>query len=170
MPRISPEARGAAMRHAAQTPPPPPTGLSKAAATIWRQAVAERPGDWFSPIAQRLLHILVRQLVTASDLQDSYDAEPIGSERAVILLKQMLATSGSCAAIAVRLRLTPQQLVDRRSGRITEKGRGEEEDDGLLGGAGAEWGSAPVRTAARSFSDDELLPGYAVGNTKAWPR
>ena len=71
------------------------------------------------------------------------------------VLKQLLAVSANCASIAARLRLTPQQQIDRHSGRITEAGLGDAADNRLLGGRDPRFG--------HGSADDRLL-----GGSEAW--
>jgi hypothetical protein len=147
MPRKSPEDRSMNVFRLPKPPPEPPADLTPEGKTIWRETVRERPGDWFSPVSTRLLLILVQQLVACGDLQRLYDAQE-DYRMAAVILKQLLSVSSNCANIASKLRLTPQALVDRRSGRITESGPGDAEDDGLLGGGGPAWGMAQTKKGA----------------------
>jgi hypothetical protein len=139
MPRKSPEARSAALFSILATPPKPPADLSPEGQDLWRATVRERPGDWWTPISAKLLHVLIQQLCMVDDMQRRYDLQD-PSMRTGHLLKEILATSANCASISARLRLTPQQQIDRRSGRITEQGLGDAADDSLLGGRAA-WGA-----------------------------
>jgi hypothetical protein len=148
MPRKSPEDRSMNVFRLPQPPPEPPAELTPEGKSLWRETVRQRPGDWFSPVSTKLLQILVQQLVACGDLQRLYDAQD-NYRAAGMIMKQLLSVSASCASIAARLRLTPQQQIDRRSGRITEVGPGNE-DDGLLGGGGSIWGVA----AAKKVADD----------------
>jgi hypothetical protein len=151
MPRKSPEARGAALFRIAALPPEPPADLTPEGKSLWRETVRERPGDWFNPISTRLLHVLVQQLVVCGDLQRLYDMQD-SYPAAGQVLKQLLAVSANCASIAARLRLTPQALIDRRSGQISEKGPGGKANDPLLGG-NAVWGQAFAKKAEQSDSE-----------------
>jgi hypothetical protein len=139
MPRKSAEDRSMNVFRLPGAPPEPPADLTPEGKSLWRETVRERPADWFNPVSTRLLHILVRQLVVCSELQTLYDMQP-SFVQGVGIMKQLLAVSANCASIAARLRLVPQAQIDRRSGRITEKGTSEP-DDGLLGGQAA-WGAA----------------------------
>ena len=143
MPRNSAESLSAAMYRHPKSPPEPPTDLTAEGKKLWRETVRDKQADWFNPVSTRLLHILIQQLCLCNDLQRQYDAMEL-CQVSGIVLKQLLATSANCASIAARLRLTPQQQIDRRSGKITETGLGDAVDDRLLGGSAA-WGSAPTK-------------------------
>src|SRR5579859_6634031 len=55
MPRISAEARSAAVFRAGAEPVGPPAHLCRAAAAIWREIVASKPADWFDVGARPVL-------------------------------------------------------------------------------------------------------------------
>jgi hypothetical protein len=151
MPRKSPEDRASVNFRFIVSPPEPPPGLNADATALWRKTVAERPADWFSPVAQRLLATLVTQISMCDTWQKAvYDQKDYRAEAQA--LKQYLAISASCAGIAARLRLVPQALIDRRSGQISEKGLGDA-DDGLLGGKGREWSLAREKTAVEDGAE-----------------
>jgi hypothetical protein len=154
MPRISAEGRSAALFSINAKPPEPPADLTKEGRDLWRRTVRERPGDWFSPVSQKLLHILVKQIGICGELERLYDVqiEREHQDGAGIVLKRLLAVSANCASIAARLRLVPQAQIDRRSGRITETGTGGTEDEDRLLGGQAAWGTAPTRTSEEPAS------------------
>jgi phage terminase small subunit len=128
MPRISPAARAAAIWKTGGQKPRPPKHLSADAKRIWSEIVDDRPADWFRPgsllMLEQLCEVMVAQRKALMQLaKNPNDPDTI---RAV---KDFAAIVNGTA---VKLRLSVQADVDRRSRRVDEKEPGA--DVLLLGG------------------------------------
>ena len=96
-------------------PPAPPRDLNRAAEQLWRDIAADRPVDWWNPASLRLLRRFCRTAVYAERLHDAVDDEPIGSDTAVLVFKQILAANASLGILAAKMRLSTQATIDGRS-------------------------------------------------------
>lgn len=145
MPRISAEARSASALRAGAAPPEPPKHLSKEAAEVWRAVAASKPADWFDAGAQLLLEQLCETAIhgraVAKKLRDfrksgAWD-ECKPWEKRLALMATTIST------LCTKLRLSVQAVMDRRSGRVGERGQGKPDakPDTLLGGT-AVWGES----------------------------
>jgi hypothetical protein len=137
VPRISQEAKSAALFRAGSVRRPPPRRLCAAAKTLWREIVEDRPADYFRPgsfealeqycaltIEQRRA---IRALKGASPNNDDYAAK----------LKAAKDLTTILATLARQLRLSVQAVTRGDAGKMSEKGAGAA--DRLLGGK-AIWG------------------------------
>ena len=115
MPRRSAAALQTIALDARSTPPRPPRDLNRAAAQLWRDIAADRPADWWNPASLRLLRRFCRTAVYAERLHDAVDDEPIGSDTAVLVFKQILAANASLGILAAKMRLSTQAAMDGRS-------------------------------------------------------
>jgi hypothetical protein len=116
---------------------PAPKHLGKAAAELWRQIVASKPADWFDAGSGSLLEVYVslviqsraveRRLVKLHEAECWNELPPV-EKRAVALGKAI-------TAMAARLRLTVQAVVERKSRQLEERGlpQSNGEDAQLLG-------------------------------------
>jgi hypothetical protein len=133
MPRKSPEAvAAAAWRASTRRQPPPPVDLDAEAGELWRQIVADRPDEWFTPAALGLLRRFCRTLRLAERLHDALDeASDLASPAALQLQRGLLAATNSAAILAARLRLTPQSTLRRGQAVLAQRAPPR---DPLLGG------------------------------------
>ena len=134
MPRKSAESLSFAMYHVGAAPPEPPNDMDVASSALWREIAADRPADWFTPASLRLLRRYCRTCVTAEQWHDKLDMLDVGSEQSVIACKQIIALNASIGIMASKLRLSVQNDIDRRGGRLNERGLGANDEDRLLGG------------------------------------
>jgi phage terminase small subunit len=133
MPRISAEARSAALFNAGGKPPPPPAHLSKRAKEIWREVVRSKPVDYFKPGALSLLGNFCQLAACQEIYMRDLAAEPHNYE----LQSTVCKVAAQMNSAAVKLKLTPSAVHDRKAGILTEKGEPEAEDgkgDVLYGG------------------------------------
>jgi hypothetical protein len=146
VPRISPEARSAALYLHGTKPPPPPKSLDAASAKLWKEIAASKPNDWWQPGNLQLLRRYVKTATTAERWEKELDQLKPGSPQASAVVKEMVSLNHSMGSLAVKLRLSTQNMIERHSGLITEKGPGigrsrllgghtvgDGWDDGLLG-------------------------------------
>lgn len=125
MPRISPEARGASIRNAGLTPPPPPKDLSPEARDIWVAVTRSKPADWWGgEAALRLLRRFCRLSVLAEQLHDRVDRIGLDNADAEAAIKQLLSISVTMGTLATKLRLSVQNGVERHSAHRFETGSG----------------------------------------------
>ena len=136
MPRRSVEALAAAVYRAGGSPPEPPKDLGASARALWCQIAASKSPDWFDPANLRLLRRYCRTAITAEIWHDRLDQAEVGSPASVALCKLVIALNASIGVMAAKLRLTVQNQIDRRSGKLNERGLGDIDPDGLLGGRG----------------------------------
>jgi hypothetical protein len=137
MPRISAEAKSAAAFRAGAARRPPPKRLSAPAKAIWREILEDRPVDWFRPGSYELLEqfceVSVQQRKKLAELRRA------GSEGYPVVLKATKDLAAMAVALATKLRITVLSDVDRRSGKLAEKGDTQTAPNRLLGGS-AVWG------------------------------
>jgi hypothetical protein len=124
LPRLSPEARGAALRHAKSlTPPAPPQDLSPAARDLWNAIVKGKPSDWWmGEGALRLLRRYVRLALLAEEMHDRLDELGIDHPDAGNLTKCILSISSTLGLLATKLRLSVQTGIERHSAHRFEPG------------------------------------------------
>src|SRR5688572_17988830 len=117
MPRISPAARAAAAWRSGGEKPGPPRGMSPQARRIWQEIVADRPADWFRPGSLQLLRqfceVSVAQHAALADLTAAPDDDDV--------VARVKTLAGILNATSIKLRLSVQADVDRRSRRVDEK-------------------------------------------------
>jgi hypothetical protein len=126
MPRKSSAALSVVRSVVASSPkvPAPPRELDRAAAHLWRAIAEDRPADWWNAGSLRLLRRFCRTAVYAERLHDALDDEPIGSETAVLIFKQVAAANASLGILAAKMRLSPQAMIDGRSAKARERAVG----------------------------------------------
>jgi hypothetical protein len=89
-------------------PPAPPKELTPSQARIWSDIVMSKPHDWFTGAARTLLVALVRHADTANVLAKVIDATGPDDRRYSKLLGMAGREAAAVAALASKLRLTPQ--------------------------------------------------------------
>jgi hypothetical protein len=124
MPRRSPEAMmSAAYLRANYKPPKPPAGLGREAAALWRRITDDLPADrWDNAGALELLRQFCVTAIHGRRLEAARDAEPISSPEAARLDRRVIANSSLLATLGSKLRVTPQNIIDRHSVRLTPPG------------------------------------------------
>jgi hypothetical protein len=122
MPRQSVEARAAAFWRQGRVLPEPPEYLPDRARSLWASIVSCKPPDWFDEGNYPLLAMYCDLAATAEALTAQRDALPVLHREAARLRRQHLATVAAMCTLAVKLRLTPQQAIHRRSGLLSEPG------------------------------------------------
>jgi hypothetical protein len=133
MPRISAEARAAAMWRTGGSGPRPPRHLPAAERRVWAEIVAGYPLDYFKAGSQFLLEQLCTMIVAARLLVPLVEQNPADPSVAIPYLK----LCQGCATHATKLRLTVQSSVHCRSGMLDEPGQ-PDNAKGLLFGDGEE--------------------------------
>lgn len=131
MARQSQEAKSLAAFRAGDAPLAPPRYLSKPATALWRQIVTSRPPDWFDQGNSVLLEAFCTLSIQARGLHGQLAK---GTEVDAALLRRCLAIVKTLVNLAVRLRLTPQAGIDRRSRMLDERNDPGASDDPLIGG------------------------------------
>jgi hypothetical protein len=111
--------------------PDAPEYLSDKAKSLWKDIVSCKPPDWFDEGNLPLLGQYCDLVTTAEKLSAQREALPVMHRETVRLRRQHLATVLAATTVAVKLRLTVQNTVDRKSGLLTEAGWGS---DSLLRG------------------------------------
>jgi hypothetical protein len=132
MPRQSVEARAAEFWRKGRVIPKEPEYLSDKAKSLWKAIVSCKPPGWFDDGNLPLLAMFVDLAVTAEELSVQRDAVPVLHREAARLERRWHKTVATMAMLAVKLRLTPQQAIHRRSGMLDEPGWGP--DDRLFRG------------------------------------
>jgi hypothetical protein len=132
MPRQSVEARAAEFWRKGRVIPKAPEYLSDKAKSLWKDIVSCKPPGWFNEGNYPLLAMFCDLVVTAEELAVQRDAVPVMDREAARLERRWCKTVAVMLSLAVRLRLTPQQAIHRRSGMLDEPGWGP--DDPLLRG------------------------------------
>jgi hypothetical protein len=132
MPRQSVEARAAAFWRKGIVLPDAPEYLSDKAKSLWKDIVSCKPPDWFDEGNLPLLAMFVDLVTTAEELSAQRAALPVLHREAARVRRQHLATLLAATTLAVKLRLTVQNTIDRKSGMLNE--RGWSPDDRLFRG------------------------------------
>jgi hypothetical protein len=142
--RQSAEARAAATFRAGAASPAPPKHLSRDARAVWIAIAASKPADWFDAGAQPLLESYCELTVQARAIAKKLARLRKGSswEESKAFERRLEWLSLTLSTLGTKLRLTVQAQIDRRSGRIGERG------------------ATPIRR--RSKAADRLLGGQAV--------
>ncbi len=135
MPRASAEAKSAAIWRAGVEHPTPPTYLSREARKLWREVVECRPADYFRPGSLQLLEQFCEVAIAQRANLRLLAANPT-DPGAIKAAKDLAAI---LTATALKLRISIQAEVDRKSGRLDEteptpRGRKAETSDLLYGG------------------------------------
>jgi phage terminase small subunit len=117
VPRISPEARAAALWRAGAVPPQPPRHLSRDAKAIWREVVGCRPADFFQPGALHLLEQFCAVVVVQRVILDELTKDPTNGE----LVKRAKELGTLSATLAQKLRLSIQSALRGDAGRNAER-------------------------------------------------
>lgn len=133
MPRHSVEERSAGLWRAGSEHPMPPAYLSKDAKKLWKEIVGARPADYFQPGSLQLLEqfceTMISQRVTLGEM-----AQAVGDpERLALAVRTMKDLAAVVNATAVKLRISVQTEVDRKSGKLDEK-TPDSAKSSLLGG------------------------------------
>lgn len=114
---------------------------------MWNTIVSSKPNDWFDEGAQELLAIMVKEITEAHDIEDEFAkarklkaVNIVDHMRKARVLKSIETRLGlkrsAIKTSAVKLRLTVQAGIDRRSRKLDERGTGRgKKRDPLLGGA-----------------------------------
>ena len=137
MPRLSPEARGAAAFRAGFTPAKSPKHLSKEERGLWESITRSFPPDRFEPGSLCLLERYVRTVCYAMRLHDEVAKAEVGTPEHGKLHRLLMSANNSCGSLAALLRLSVQARVDRRSGQIEERQiypRPWDDNNRLIGG------------------------------------
>lgn len=99
--------------------PPPPPGLTKEQAEVWKPIVARMPADWFDTAAQILLTELCRHTAICGIISQQIDSFPVdqltteeGADRYDKLGRMLDRHSKTIAMLATKLRLAPQSRYD----------------------------------------------------------
>ena len=132
MPRQSVEARAAEFWRKGRTLPDAPEYLSDKAKSLWKAIVSCKVPGWFDEGNYPLLAMYVDLVATAEELVIQRDALSALDRERARLARQHLKVALTMCTLAVKLRLTPQQSIHRRSGMLDEPGWGP--DDRLLRG------------------------------------
>ena len=123
MPRHSAEERSAAAWRVRAGHPDAPGYLSREAKKLWRSIIEARPPDYFQPGSLQLLEqfceTMVSQRVAMADMARMRESgDPDALALAVRMVKDL---SGIVNATAVKLRISVQTEVDRKSGKLEER-------------------------------------------------
>jgi hypothetical protein len=140
MPRISAEARAAAVFRSGVAGQEPPKHLTVAAKRLWREIVDDRPADFFRPGSLQLLEVFCQLTIEERALLRRVRLAE-GEEKAK-LLQLARQLSGTLVGIAKALRLCTRNDIDRHSRKLDERGDVGGAQSRLLGGA-AVWGEKP---------------------------
>jgi hypothetical protein len=122
MPRQSIEARAAAAWRKGRVLPDAPKHLSDKAKLLWVNIVSSKPPDWFDEGNYPLLAMYCDLATTAEELSAARSALPVQHREAARLRRAHLATATVMCTLAVKLRLSVQNTIDRRSGILNERG------------------------------------------------
>jgi hypothetical protein len=131
MSRQSVEDRAASVWRAGGEPPTPPARLKGEARKLWITITADLAVDHFRPANHELLAQFCEMCADARRLAEVLATlEP--TERAYAAhLRSRLRLATNIRDLAKTLRITPQAGIDRKSGRLAERGA---VGDPLLGG------------------------------------
>jgi hypothetical protein len=136
MPRISAEARAAAVWRVGGKSPPAPGHLSQGARQVWTEITESRPPDYFRPGSTHLLEQLCTTIDLARQLAPRVQENPLDAG----VVGQYLKFTQTTALLSQKLRLSVQSSVHCRNGILSERvtparGRSGKSRD-LLFGAG----------------------------------
>ena len=135
MPRQSVEARAAAFWRQGRVLPDAPEYLSDKAKSLWKDIVSCKPPGWFDEGNLPLLGQYCDLITTAEALAAQRNALLVPHREAARLRRQHLATVLAMTTVAVKLRLSVQNTIDRKSRVLDEPGWGS--DNPLLRGRGS---------------------------------
>jgi len=136
MPRQSVEGKaGAAWRARSQQVKvvhEPPEHLSDDARRLWAKILASKPADWFEegslPLLAQYCDLVAEQAKLVQQRNELVRLKPVDiMDRTAIVTartrvaKSILEHSAQCSSLAIKLRLTVQNTIDRKSGILTEK-------------------------------------------------
>jgi hypothetical protein len=141
MPRISAEARAAAVFRSGVAPQGPPKHLTVAAKKLWQEIVNDRPSDYFRPGSLQLLEVYCALVMEERALLRRVRRAVDGEEQKK-LLQLARQLSGTLVGIAKGLRILTRNDIDRHSRKIDERSDTAGARSRLLGGA-AVWGEKP---------------------------
>ncbi len=143
MSRMSPEAKAAANFRAGSQYQRAPRWMSDEESIIWQEVLKSKPKDFFDSAQLRILAQLCSALAEAKRMAIILQNASFDTMRDRIeVVKALTLLNGNCSTLATKLRLTVQQGVESRAGKLDEKGDSDP-DDGLLGGS--KWGVAQLR-------------------------
>jgi phage terminase small subunit len=115
------EERSAGLWRAASKHPAAPRYLSRDARNLWKQIVEARPADYFQPGSQQLLEqfceTMVSQRVALAEMAQAGN-DP---DRLALAVKTMKNLATVINSTAIKLRISIQAEVDRKSGKLDEK-------------------------------------------------
>jgi hypothetical protein len=134
MPRKSSEELAGAIWRQRSKPPSPPARLGKEARELWQQIVLDRGPEHFRGSNFELLAQYVELCCDARQLSKTLSGlgGPTDPKYASMMRTRMRLIT-TINSLAKTLRLPPQSDIDRKSGRLSEKGHGLG-DHPLLGG------------------------------------
>jgi hypothetical protein len=135
MPRQSMEARAAEFWRKGRVMPKAPEYLSDKAKLLWKDVVSCKPSGWFDEGNLPLLGMFCDMVVIAEELAVQRDAVPVLHREAARLERRWIKAVLTMCTLAVKLRLTPQANIHRKSGMLSEPGWGPE--DRLFRGRGS---------------------------------
>ena len=136
MPRQSVEGKAGAAWRARSQPVKvvhePPEHLSDDARRLWAKILASRPADWFEegslPLLAQYCDLVAEQAKLVQQRNELVRLKPVDiMDRTAIVTarsrlgKSIIEHSAQCSSLALKLRLTVQNTIDRRSGVLDEK-------------------------------------------------
>jgi hypothetical protein len=134
MPRQSVEAKAGAKFRArpSNTLPEPPEHLSQEARKLWDRILASKPADWFEegnlPILAQYCDLVAEQAKLVLQRNELEQLKPANLLDRTEVLRARLDVNRSVrehalasTTLAVKLRLTVQNTIDRKAGILTEK-------------------------------------------------
>lgn len=140
MARMSAEGRSAAAFRAGGRSPPVPDGFDELSAKLWRDIVKTKPIGWFDAGSLSLLALYCRTMSSALRASERLAATAVDAPEFSYIRKQVVALNTTCTSLAVKLRLSVQNNVDRKSRMLDETVEpSDDAEAGLLGGS-AVWG------------------------------
>lgn len=144
MPRISAEARSAAVYRAGGKASAPPSELSDGAKKLWRSIVSCKPVSWFDGGSLPILARYCEAMAQAERIEDELRRLVDVTDPVYLKLTQaLISLNANCTTMAVKLRLSVQNNIDRKSRKLDEIGTGENDESEvnsaktLLGGNAA---------------------------------
>ena len=133
MPRHSAEERSAASWRADGKHPVPPGYLSREAKKLWREIVGARPADYFQPGSLQLLEQFCETMVAQRVALENMAAVARDPDALALAVKTMKDLAAVVNSTAIKLRISIQAEVDRKSGKLDEREQ-EAKAPTLLGG------------------------------------